>query len=94
MHSSECRLLCEFELPLGRYAYNTARVEVTLDFDANGCLNATAVDKISGVQVTEIMPGRINISREEIEDMVEKANRNRAADNLTRKNMKNILDAT
>ncbi|XP_077154873.1 heat shock 70 kDa protein-like [Ranitomeya variabilis] len=72
------------------------QIEVTFDIDANGILNVSAMDKSSGKQnKITITNDKGRLSREEIEKMVEEAERYKADDDTQRKRIaaKNSLEA-
>ncbi|XP_073404671.1 heat shock 70 kDa protein-like [Dendrobates tinctorius] len=72
------------------------QIEVTFDIDANGILNVSAMDKSSGKQnKITITNDKGRLSREEIEKMVEEAERYKADDDTQRERIaaKNSLEA-
>jgi len=72
------------------------QIEVTFDIDANGILNISALDKASGKanQIT-ITNEKGRLTKEEIEDMVENAEKYKEEDDLLRKKVeaKNGLES-
>jgi molecular chaperone DnaK len=56
------------------------QIEVTFDIDANGILNVSAQDKASGKEQQITITASTNLSENEVEQMVEEAEENRAAD--------------
>ena len=56
------------------------QVEVTFDIDANGILNVSARDKASGNEQTITITASTNLEEKEIQQLVEEASKNRAAD--------------
>merc|ERR1712166_1113538 len=62
------------------------QIEVTFDIDANGILNVSAVDKGTGKQTKiTITNDKGRLSKEEIEKMVQDAEKYKAEDELTKK---------
>jgi len=74
-------LLGEFQLqgipPAPR---GTPQIEVTFDIDANGILNVSALDKASGKEQQITITASTNLSDDEVENMVNQAEANRAED--------------
>ncbi|NLS78704.1 MAG: molecular chaperone DnaK [Chloroflexi bacterium] len=60
------------------------QVEVTFDIDANGILNVTAQDKATGKQQKITITASTNLSKGDVERMVEEAKRNSADDRRRR----------
>jgi molecular chaperone DnaK len=56
------------------------QVEVTFDIDANGILNVTAKDKATGKEQKVTVTASTNLSKGDIERMVQQARQNEAAD--------------
>lgn len=56
------------------------QIEVTFDIDANGILNVSAKDKATGREQRISITASTNLSKQDIERMVEEAQRNAAAD--------------
>jgi molecular chaperone DnaK len=56
------------------------QIEVTFDIDANGILNVSARDKATGREQRISITASTNLSKQDIERMVEEAQRNAAAD--------------
>ncbi|MCS6848435.1 MAG: molecular chaperone DnaK [Anaerolineae bacterium] len=56
------------------------QIEVTFDIDANGILNVSAKDKATGREQRISITASTNLSKQDIERMVEEARRNAAAD--------------
>jgi molecular chaperone DnaK len=56
------------------------QVEVTFDIDANGILNVSAQDKATGKEQTITITASTNLSKEDVERMVEQARRHSAED--------------
>uniref|UniRef100_A0A8C5QHD2 Heat shock protein 70 n=1 Tax=Leptobrachium leishanense TaxID=445787 RepID=A0A8C5QHD2_9ANUR len=72
------------------------QIEVTYDIDANGILNVSAVDKSSGKQnKITITNDKGRLSKEEIEKMVQEADRYKADDDVQREKIaaKNSLES-
>ncbi|MEL6405926.1 MAG: molecular chaperone DnaK [Chloroflexota bacterium] len=74
-------LLGEFQLqgipPAPR---GVPQIEVTFDIDANGILNVSALDKASGKEQQITITASTNLSDDEVENMVNEAEANRADD--------------
>ncbi|CAL8265483.1 unnamed protein product [Gadus morhua 'NCC'] len=84
-------LLGEFELsgiqPARRVVH---RLEVTLDIEADGILNVSAVDKSTGKKITITNKGRLSkgcLSKEDIERMVQEADQYKVEDEQQRENI-------
>jgi molecular chaperone DnaK len=60
------------------------QIEVTFDIDANGILNVSAKDKATGREQRISITASTNLSKQDIERMVEEAQRNAAADSRRR----------
>ncbi len=60
------------------------QIEVTFDIDANGILNVTARDKASGKEQKITITASTNLSKSEIERMVQESRTNEAADRSRR----------
>jgi molecular chaperone DnaK len=56
------------------------QVEVTFDIDANGILNVTAQDKATGKEQKVTVTASTNLQSDQVERLVQEANRNRAED--------------
>nr|WKK50246.1 DnaK [Ochrosphaera neapolitana] len=56
------------------------QIEVTFDIDANGILSVTAKDKATNKQQSITISGASNLQKDEVERMVEEAEKNAAAD--------------
>jgi molecular chaperone DnaK len=56
------------------------QVEVTFDIDANGILNVTAKDKATGKEQKVTVTASTNLKSDQVERLVQEANRNRAED--------------
>jgi molecular chaperone DnaK len=56
------------------------QIEVTFDIDANGILNVSAKDKATGREQRISITASTNLSKQDIERMIEEAQRNAAAD--------------
>jgi len=56
------------------------QIEVTFDIDANGILNVSAKDKATGKEQKITITASTNLSKEEVERMVEEARRHQAED--------------
>jgi len=67
--------------PAGR---GMPQIEVTFDIDANGILNVTAQDKATGKQQKITITASTNLSKSDVERMVEEAKRNSADDRRRR----------
>jgi molecular chaperone DnaK len=57
------------------------QVEVTFDIDANGILNVRALDKATGREQKITITASTNLSKADVERMVQEAQRNSSADN-------------
>jgi len=84
--TKDCNLLGKFQLdgipPMPR---GVPQVEVTYDIDANGILNVSAVEKSIGKeQRITITNDKGRLSKDEIDQMVEEAERYRAEDDANR----------
>jgi heat shock protein 1/8 len=95
--TKDCNLLGQFNLegikPAPR---GVPQIEVTYKLDANGILNVTACDKSSGVkQNLTITNNAGRLSKEQIDDMIKKADELRAEDekNFERVEAKNKLES-
>jgi len=62
----------------------TPQVEVTFDIDANGILKVTARDKASGREQNVTITASTNLSKQDVERMVDEAKRNSAEDRKRR----------
>jgi len=77
------RPMAEDNMTLGRFRLDgipaaprgTPQVEVAFDIDANGILNVTARDKASGREQTVTITASTNLSKQEVERMVDEAKR-------------------
>ena len=63
--------------PAGR---GMPQIEVTFDIDANGILNVSAVDKASGRQQSVTITASTNLSKNEIDRLVQEAQKNQGED--------------
>ncbi|MBX7214696.1 MAG: molecular chaperone DnaK [Thermoflexales bacterium] len=59
---------------------NVPQIEVVFDIDANGILNVTARDKATGKEQKISITASTNLSKQDVERMVQEAGRNAAAD--------------
>ena len=62
----------------------TPQIEVTFDLDANGILNATAKDKATGREQKITITASTNLSKSDIERMVQESQRSATEDNRRR----------
>ena len=71
------------------------QIEVTFDIDANGILHVSAKDMATGREQTVKITATTNLSKSDIERMVQEAERNRAADQRRREliEARNAADA-
>ncbi|MGB8701717.1 MAG: molecular chaperone DnaK [Thermosynechococcaceae cyanobacterium] len=71
------------------------QIEVTFDIDANGILSVTAQDKATGKQQAISITGASTLSKQDVERMVQEAERNAAADHKRREQIdaKNMADS-
>jgi molecular chaperone DnaK len=60
------------------------QIEVTFDIDANGILNVTARDKATGKEQRVTITASTNLSKEDVERMVEEAKKHEAEDRRRR----------
>ena len=60
------------------------QIEVTFDIDANGILNVTAKDKATGKEQKIAITASTNLSKQDVERMVQDAQRNASQDNKRR----------
>ena len=60
------------------------QIDVTFDIDANGILNVTAKDKATGTEQQIKITASTNLSKQDIDRMVQDAQRNASADNRRR----------
>ncbi|MFP5386773.1 MAG: molecular chaperone DnaK [Bacteriovoracia bacterium] len=65
------------------------QIEVTFDIDANGIVNVSAVDKATGKSQNIVITSGSGLSEEEIQKMVQDAEKNREAD----KKRREVVDA-
>jgi len=56
------------------------QVEVTFDIDANGIINVTAKDRATGREQKVTITASTNLSKDDVERMVQEAKRNEASD--------------
>merc|ERR1712188_268170 len=56
------------------------QIEVTFDIDANGILSVTAKDKATNKQQSITITGASNLAKDEVERMVDEAEKNATAD--------------
>jgi len=70
------------------------QIEVTFDIDANGILNVTAKDKATGKEQKVAITASTNLSKSDIERMVQEARQNEAADKQRREliEARNVAD--
>merc|ERR1712066_484557 len=70
------------------------QIEVTFDIDANGILSVTAKDKATNKQQSITISGASNLQKDEVERMVQEAEKNAAADKEKSKQieLKNTAD--
>ena len=61
-------------------ARGVPQIEVTFDIDANGILSVTAKDKTTNKQQSITISGASNLAKDEVEKMVDEAEKNAAAD--------------
>merc|ERR1711908_150692 len=94
--TKDCNLLGKFNLdgipPMPR---GVPQIEVTYDIDANGILNVSSVEKSTGKEnKITITNGKGRLSKEEIEKMVEEAEKYKSEDeaNKQRIEAKNGLE--
>merc|ERR1719498_928005 len=94
--TKDCNLLGKFNLdgipPMPR---GVPQIEVTYDIDANGILNVSAVEKSTGKEnKITITNDKGRLSKDEIERMVEEAEKYKAEDenNRARIEAKNALE--
>jgi molecular chaperone DnaK len=71
------------------------QIEVTFDIDANGILNVSAQDKATGKQQKITITASTNLSKQDVEKMVQEAKRNEAEDRKRRElvEARNTADA-
>merc|ERR1711943_79604 len=83
----DCNLLGKFNLDgIAPAPRGTPQIEVTFDVDANGILNVSAADKATGKsQKITITNDKGRLSKEEIEKMVNDAEKFKAEDELIKK---------
>ncbi len=72
------------------------QVEVTFDIDANGIINVTAKDKATGKEQHVSITASTNLSKADIDQMVQEAQKNAAADEKRKElvEARNIADQT
>jgi len=86
------RPMAEDNMTLGRFRLDgipaaprgTPQVEVAFDIDANGILNVTARDKASGREQKVTITASTNLSKQEVERMVDEAKRHGTQDKQRR----------
>ncbi len=73
----------------------TPQIEVTFDIDANGILNVLARDKATGREQKVTITASTNLSKNEVERMVQQAQQNKSADEQRRQliEVRNQADA-
>ncbi|WP_404790122.1 molecular chaperone DnaK [Altericista sp. CCNU0014] len=71
------------------------QIEVTFDIDANGILSVSAKDRATGKQQSITITGASTLGKQDVERMVQEAERNAAADRKRREQIdaKNMADA-
>jgi molecular chaperone DnaK len=71
------------------------QIEVTFDIDANGILSASAQDRATGKQQSITITGASTLGKQDVERMVQEAERNAAADRQRREQIdaKNMADS-
>jgi molecular chaperone DnaK len=71
------------------------QIEVTFDIDANGILSASAKDRATGKQQSITITGASTLGKQDVERMVQEAERNAAADRQRREQIdaKNMADS-
>nr|YP_010335959.1 heat shock protein 70 chaperone [Tsunamia transpacifica]QUE27849.1 DnaK [Tsunamia transpacifica]UNJ14365.1 heat shock protein 70 chaperone [Tsunamia transpacifica] len=71
------------------------QIEVTFDIDANGILSVTAKDKGSGKEQSIVITGASTLPKEEVEEMVQEAEKNATVDKEKREkvDLKNQSDS-
>lgn len=71
------------------------QIEVTFDIDANGIVNVSAVDKATGKSTNIVITSNSGLTEEEIQRMVQDAEKNREADHKRREvvDARNNLDS-
>ena len=72
------------------------QIEVTFDIDANGILNVTAKDKVTGKEQRVTITASTNLDKSDIERMINEAKANEAADQRRRElvEARNTADST
>jgi len=98
------RPMAEDNMTLGRFRLDgippaprgVPQIEVSFDIDANGILNVTARDKATGREQKVTITASTNLSKQDIERMVEEAKRHGAEDKKRRElvETRNQADAT
>ncbi|MED6235335.1 70-kilodalton heat shock protein [Ataeniobius toweri] len=89
-------LLGKFELTgLPPAPRGVPQIEITFDVDANGILNVSAVDKSTGKENKIIINDKGRLSKDEIEKMVQDADKYKAEDDIQREKIaaKNSLES-
>jgi molecular chaperone DnaK len=71
------------------------QIEVTFDIDANGILNVSARDKVSGKEQSVTITASTNMNKSEIERLIQEAKRHEAEDNQKKElvEAKNMADS-
>jgi molecular chaperone DnaK len=97
------RPMAEDNMTLGRFRLDgipaaprgLPQIEVIFDIDANGILNVTARDKASGREQKVTITASTNLSKQDVERMVDEAKRNSAEDRKRREliDARNAADA-
>merc|ERR1712022_47946 len=84
--TKDCNLMGKFDLKgIAPEPRGVPQIEVTFDIDANGILNVSALDKASGKQnKITITNDKGRLSKEEIEKMVQDAEKFKAEDEATK----------
>merc|ERR1712021_4155 len=63
------------------------QIEVTFDIDVDGILSVAAKEKETGVEQNVTIQGASTLSESEVQTMLEEAEKNAAADKITRENI-------
>lgn len=89
----DCRSLAKFELELPLMKAGLVRTEVTFSIDVDGILSVTAFEKNSGVSHIISVKPSYGLSEEEINEILENAYKNVAADRNNKLLQETVLDA-